>query len=349
MENAKNRYTPRLALDLAMKTSIRRTALTSIAILLLLGGTTAAFADSPQSLNATMTGAVTNLGTQTYSVGGGQVVYAYIGGQPIDPNTGTIQYFLFATQSGVTTEGWASVHFSATVGGTPVSVSGSFQIGGADMGAGLPAGCTTTCQEILPFDFMGSSNVHFTMGPTTQSETLVVESPYWNPYGGPIYLVSPDQQIAIAATYTQGSILWSGAQTGGAITGTFNGYPVSGTFTQTSSEYENLVTGTAADAGTIQFSTNVPALNARGFYTGTDTTPQAGSKDCSQAMLPYTCTETGFQSNGNFRAGGMSGTYSTSWGVPAYLFSSTVLATVSQSGHSGNSLWAFFRNFFGFH
>ena len=170
-----------------MKTSIRRTALTSIAILMLLGGTTAAFADSPQSLNATMTGAVTNLGTQTYSVGGGQVVYAMIDGTPIDANSGTIQYFLFATQSGVTTEGFANVHFTATVGGTHVSVSGSFQINGADMGAGLPANCSTAagnCQEILPFDFIGTSNVQFTIGTQTQSETLIVESPYWNPFGG---------------------------------------------------------------------------------------------------------------------------------------------------------------------
>jgi len=322
---------------------------------MLLGGTTAAFADSPRTLNATMSGMVTNLGTQTYSVGGGQVVYAYIGGQPIDPNSGTIQYFLFAIQSGVTTEGWASLHFSATVGGTPVSVSGSFQIGGADMGAGLPAGCTTTCKEILPFDFIGSSNVQLKMGTQTQSETLVVESAYWSPYSGPIYLVSPDQLIAIVATYTQGSILWNGAQTGGTITGTYNSNPVSGTFTQTSSEYENLVTGNAVDAGTIQFSTNVAALNAKGFYTGTDTIPYpppalnsfGNPTDCSPSTLPFTCTETGFQSNGNFRAGGMSGTYSTSWGIPAYAFSSTVIATVSQSGHSGNSFWAFLMNFFG--
>jgi len=298
-----------------------------------------------------MTGAVTNLGTQTYSVGGGQVVYAMIDGTPIDANSGTIQYFLFATQSGVTTEGFANVHFTATVGGTHVSVSGSFQINGADMGAGLPANCSTAagnCQEILPFDFIGTSNVQFTIGTQTQSETLIVESPYWNPFGGPIYLVSPDQQVVIVATYTIGTILWNGAQTGGYITGTFNGSPVSGTFTQTSSEYENLVAGTAVDAGTIQFNTNVPALNARGFFTGSDTIPTAGSYDCSaDTGLPSTCTMTGFQSNGNFRAGGMTGTYSTTWGVPAYAFSSTVLATIAQSGHSGNSIWAFLQNFFG--
>jgi len=322
-------------------------ALTSIAILLLLGGTTAAFADSPQTLNATMTGAVTNLGNQTYNVSGGEVMYAYIGGNAIDPNSGTIRYYLFASQSGLSTRGFASVQFSATIGGTPVSVKGSFEIGGADMGAGLPAGCTTTCTEILPFDFIGSSNVQLTMGTTTMPETLVIESPYWNPYGGPIYLVSPDNAIAIVATYTQGTILWTGAQTGGAIQGTFNGSPVSGTFTQTSTEYENLVTGTATDVGTIQFNTNVAALNAKGIYTGSDTIPTgptSGSYDCSPAMLPYTCTVTGFSSNGNFRAGGMSGTYTTTWGVPAYAFSSTILATVSQSGHSGSSFWALLQH-----
>ncbi len=346
-----------------MKTFIRRTALTSIAIILLLGGT-AAFADSPQSLNATLTGAVTNLGNQTYSVGGGQVVYAYIGGNPIDTNTGTIQYFLFANQDGLTTRGYANVQFSATVGGAPVSVSGSFQIGGADMGAGLPAGCTMTagnCQEILPFDFIGTSNVHLTVAGQTMPETLVVESPYWNPYGGPIYLVSPDGAIVIVATYSLGTIVWTGAQVGGVMTGTFSGNPVSGTFTQTSAEFENLVTGTATDAGTFQYSTNIPALNSRGFFTGSDTIPTTPSYDCSGPTttggdgIAGTCTLTGFQSNGNFRAGGMSGTYSTSWGVPAYTFTSTVLATVSQSaqtghsGHSGNlgdSMWGLLHNFF---
>ena len=107
-----------------------------------------------------MNSATTTLGTEIYSVGGGQVVYAMIDGTPIDAadRKGTIQYFLFATQSGVTTEGFANVHFTATVGGTHVSVSGSFQINGADMGAGLPANCSTAagnCQEILPFDFIG--------------------------------------------------------------------------------------------------------------------------------------------------------------------------------------------------
>jgi len=306
--------------------------------MMLLGGTSAAFAASPsQTLNATMQGAVTNLGNQTYAYSGGQVLAAYIAGNPIDTNTGSIRFSVFANQNGMNTNGFGNIKFSGSVNGMQVSVTGTFGINGEDMGAGLPAGCTTTCSEVLPFDFIGSSNVRLTMGGQTMPETLVVESPYWNPYGGPIYLVSPDQAIVIVASYTQATILWTGAQTAGYISGTLGSTAVSGTFGQTSVENENLVTGTATDTGTIQFNTNIASLNSRGTYTGTDYIPLAGSSDCSPVGLPYTCTLTGFQSQGNFRAAGMSGTYSTSWGVPAYTFVSTVSATVGQTGNSGNT------------
>ncbi len=330
-----------------MKISVSRTVLTSLAIAMLLGGTTAAFAATPtQTLNASMQGAVTNLGNQTYAYSGGQVVYAYIGGQPLDTNTGSIRFSVFANQNGMNTNGFGNIQFSGTVSGMQVSVTGTFGINGEDMGAGLPANCTTTCTEVLPFDFIGSSNVRMTMGGQSVPETLVVESPYWNPYGGPIYLVSPDSAIVIVATYTQATILWTGAQTGGYISGTLGSNPVSGTFSQTSIENENLVTGTATDTGTIQFNTNIASLNSRGTYSGSDYIPSAGSSDCSPATLPYTCTLTGFQSNGNFRAPGMSGTYSTSWGVPAYGFTSTVSATVGQTGSTGNhGGWGSILNF----
>ena len=333
-----------------MKTLIRRTALTSIAILFLLGGTTAAFANTPsQALNATLSGGVTNLGTQLYSMSGGQVYYGYLGTTPID-NGATIQYNLVAYQSGVSTSGYASIHFSGSVGGTPVTVRGNFQIGGADMGAGLPAGCmtpaepTTPCTQILPFDFIGTSNVQLTVGTTTQSETMVIESPYWNPFGGPIYLASIDGAITIVATYSQGTILWTGAQVGGYISGTLGSSPFSGTFSQTSTEYENLVTGTATDAGTFQYSTNIASLNSPGTWTGSDTIPTTGIDCTSITMLPMTCTETGFISTGHFRAGAMSGTYSTTWGIPAYQFTSTATGAVSQTAYSGSS-GNFFQNF----
>jgi len=336
-----------------MKTLIRRTALTTLAILFLLGGTSAAFAATPQqTLTATSMGGVTNLGTQTVSVSGGQVVYAYIGGYPIDSNTGKISYTLVATQNGLTTTGVGSIHFTAKVDGTAVKVSGKFSVGGEDMGAGLPAGCTTTCTEVLPFDFIGSSTVKVTMGTQTTVETMVVESPYWNPYSGPIYLMSetngaPDGAIVIVATYSSGTIQWTGAQVGGYISGTLGTTPVSGTFTQTSNENENLVSGTATDSGTFQYNTNVASLNSPGTWSGTDYIPSKGSSDCSAATsgLPDTCTLTGFHSSGSFRAGGLSGTFITSWGVPAYQFTSQISATLGQHSGSGNFL-SFWHRFF---
>jgi len=346
-----------------MKTFIRRTALTTLAIALLLGGTTAAFASTPsQTLSATMAGGVTNLGAQTYTISGGQILYGSIAQYTISPSSASLQYNVVATQNGLSTNGVASISFKETVDGTRLRVSGSFPIGGADMGAGLPAGCETPptytpCSEILPFDFIGSSTVQLTIGHQTVPETMVIESPYWNPYGGPIYLISetngvPDGAIAIVAYYNQATIQWTGAQTGGILSGTFAGSPVSGTFTQTSNEFENLVTGTATDSGTIQLSTGVTALDSQGTFTGSDYIPSQGAMDCSGPTssggdgIPYTCYLTGFISQGNFRAGEMSGTYSTTWGVPAYTFTSNISATVTQPGTSDNL--GGFGNYHGF-
>ena len=54
-----------------MKTLMRSTLLTSISVLFLLGGVNAAFASSPQNLQVTVLGGVSNLGTQFYNVSGG--------------------------------------------------------------------------------------------------------------------------------------------------------------------------------------------------------------------------------------------------------------------------------------
>jgi hypothetical protein len=138
-----------------MKTFLRRTALASIAIIFLLGGSTAAFADSgdhsqsSRTLSATMTGQVLSLGTQTYTVGGGQVAYAYVGGQPV--NAATIKYNYYATQDGFTTKGFAHLDFSGTAAdGTSVAVSGDFTISSVVPAMAIPIGCTTTCTSELP-------------------------------------------------------------------------------------------------------------------------------------------------------------------------------------------------------
>ena len=340
-----------------MKTFIRSTILTSIAILFLLGGTTAAFANSnqqqmqtqPLSLNVPI-GGVTNLGTQVYTVSGGQVAYAEVGGNALNPGA-SLQYNFVATQNGMNTKGYASISLSGTtsVGGAnvPISMSSRFTINGAVPGAVIG-------QSELPFVFTTStSNVQVTVAGSTQTipESLNIESPYFNPWGGPIVMGSTDQAIVIVATYTQGTILWAGTQVTGPMTGTLGtSTSVAGTLSLTSGELENLVAGTAFDAGTITFSGMTPAsLNVNGVYTGSDTIPypvgtsgyQIGPQgvptgtpapwDCSPYFgIPGTCTETGFQSMGKFKAQSMSGTYVTSWAVPAVYFTSTITATVLQ-------------------
>jgi hypothetical protein len=175
------------------------------------------------------------------------------------------------------------------------------------------------------------------------AETLQIESPYFNPWGAPIVLASTDNSIVIAATYTKGSILWAGTTLAGTIVGTLGTAAASGTFSMTNTEYENLVAGTASDAGSISYSSMTPSsLNAKGHYTGTSTIPTAGALDCSAATgIPGTCSWTGFQSGGRFTFtsngdAAITGTYSTAWGTPALSFVSTVSATVSQNGGSNN-------------
>jgi len=320
-----------------MKAFVWRTALTSIAILFLLGGTTAAFANStstwttrPLSLSVPV-GGVTNFGNQVYTVNGGQVAYAEIAGQTLNPGA-TIRYNFMATQTGMTTKGFASLRLTGTTvtnaGDVPVSVSGKFHINSNVPGA-------VVGQSEVPFFFLTStSNVQVTVGGSTQTlpETLDIESPYFNPFGAPIVLVSPDGAIVIAATYTQGTILWMGSQVTGALVGSLGNGQASGTLSLTTHEIENLVEGTSADSGTVTFSGMTPSsLDASGSYTGNSIIPTTGGIDCTSiTKIPGTCTETGFQSTGKFRADGISGKYTTTWPAPALEFSSTITATVTQ-------------------
>src|SRR5712692_9290183 len=183
-----------------MQTSIHRTALTTISLLFLLSGATAAVADEgghhvntqTQTLNATMTGGVANFGTQTYKVNGGQVAFAMVGGQVVDPSSATIKYTLQATQDGLTTRGSARVQFTGTtVTGVAVGMSGRFTINTIVPAAELPLGCSTNCQSALPYLFVASApDVQMTIGGITQTipQTLQIESPYFNPWGAPIVL-----------------------------------------------------------------------------------------------------------------------------------------------------------------
>ena len=337
---------------------IRRATFASIALLLLLGGATSAFADQngnhngqnghqdqSQPFSATMMGGVADLGTQYYYVDGGQVAFATLGGQAVDPTSATIRYSFFASQNGLSTTGFAKVQFSGeTVSGAAVSFSGTFTINGIVPAQQFPAGCTNDCQSALPFFFVASSpGVEMAVGDSKQAvaETLQIESPYFNPWGAPIVIASGDGSFVVAATYTKGSILWAGTTLAGTIVGTLGNAAASGMFTMTNTEYENLVAGTASDSGSITYSSMTPSsLNAKGHYSGTSNIPTAGAIDCSAATgIPGTCSYTGFQSAGSFTFNGkdnsgLTGTYSTTWGAPALSFVSTVSGAMPQGDGS---------------
>jgi len=187
----------------------------------------------------------------------------------------------------------------------------------------------------------------YSNGASTSSPSTIVgmvfESPYFDPFGDAITITSADNSIIIVTNYTQATIDWSNVVDAGALLGSLGTTPISGAFQQVAFEHENLVAGTAQDFGTIAFSgvTNMTSgaqidyMNGHGGYMGTSVIPHAGSFSCGPA-----CTETGFQDTGSFLMYGnqgkssalISGSYSTTWSVPAFAFTSTVGGKVVQAG-----------------
>jgi len=326
-----------------MNTSARNTALTAAAILVLLGGSASAFANTPtQQLNLSVPfgyGGVTNLGSQTYTIGGGSVLGATVNGLQV--NNPKLQYFLVATVSGTTTSGYGTIRLTGTTSAGQVSATGTFTINAdspvATIGSDLPSAFISYAPNISITTRTGSESL---------SQPFAIESPYLNPFGNPIILSSLDgYTLSIVATYSIGTIVWQGTQVQGALAGTYGTESVSGIVTDTGSEVEDLVAGTAYDHGTTSFSQMTdPALDVTGTYTGSDTIPTAGATDCSSMTgIPGTCTETGFQSSGTWSAGSLHGTYATTWGVPALYFGSTITSTSSASfGNHGGFVSGFF-------
>lgn len=316
-----------------MKKFIARPALASLAILFLLGGTTAAFANTQRNtISLVGVGGSTVIGNQQYAVAGGQVAYAYIDGQMV--NNARILYGYTASQTGSTTSGSGTILLTGTITGMGrVTVSGTFNID--DNVNAIPPG--EGISGDLPYYFVSDApDIQTTVaGTTTQLETpLMVENPYFNPFGAPILIASLDGTIAIAATYSLGTIYWTDGQVQALMSGTYGTSPASGVLTLTGNEFEDLVAGTAVDQGQTSWSDMSPSqLNANGNYQGSDYIPMAGEIPCSPANAPETCTETGFQSQGTFSAGAIHGSYSTAWTVPALGFTTTITATVSPSGN----------------
>ena len=172
-----------------MKTLIRRTALTSIALLFLLGGASAAFASTPQTLSTTMVGGVSSLGTQIYTVSGGQTAYAVIAGQTINPSTASLKYNFIATQNGLNTKGIASLSFSGTTtGGVNVTVSGTLRRQRHRSGGRAPTGLLHELPErapvLLPGDLLqrpGDGGGHNPDSPRDSANRITILQPVGRP------------------------------------------------------------------------------------------------------------------------------------------------------------------------
>jgi hypothetical protein len=282
----------------------------------------------------------------------------------------TLNFNLQAEANGLGASGGAQFQLSGmAVSGMQVQVQGQVQIVGMQA-VTLPLGCTTSCSSGIPVFFVGVAVSNVTMGSSSQliTSTMLFESPYFNPWGNPIMMVSTDGAIVIATTYDKATLDWKGTSVTGAIQGSLGNNPVQGTMTLSSNEHEDFVSGvTTYDNGTMSLTNMSPrSLNVQGTFHGTSVIPKPGSfacaltqtltstpctLDCSPwfgslglPVIPGTCTQTGFQSTGQFSLVGqrtsdggtrtttVSGSYSTTWSSPALGFVSAAIATVTQTG-----------------
>jgi len=329
-----------------------RGALASLAIIVLLGGD-AVFADyqqtqNPQTLNFVAAGGpsplppvgVANSGNQHYNIKGGSLVSAQIGKLNFGPSA-RFNYTITADVKGQTAQGAGSFQISGrTTNNQWTSMKGSIIIGSM-VPEEIPLGCTTTCTSAIPAFFVGAvtvtpgswwTNDDGSGGYNSQTitSTILIESPYLNPWGNPISMVStetPTPAIVIVTGYSSATIDWKGTTVTGAMTGTLGSSKVSGILTLSSSEHEDLVAGTASDNGTMTFSNMSPAsLNAAGKYVGQSVIPKPGSPACSAETatfsapctfdctstlaalglpaIPGTCTGTSFASGGQLSLNG---------------------------------------------
>jgi hypothetical protein len=324
--------------------SARRGVLGALGIvsLLLVLELNSAYASTPTAFTLNVSsGTVTNIGNQTYNFSGGYVVEAVVGNETLDAGA-TLTFTVSAQVDGLSTSGSATFDLTGMNGSTAVTANGSLSIDYMYAAEDFPSGCTTTCNSALPLFFMSSSSATYSIGGVATNDTsgFDLESPYFNPWGAPIVLVSNDGNILIVATYAVGTIQWSGTQIGGSITGSLGGSSVTGIFNDTSQESEDLVAGTANDSGTTALTGMSPSfLDVSGTYSGTSTIPTPGGSDCStELMIPGitygVCTETGFDSTGSASMQNsqvsVTGSYDTTWAVPAIDFTSVLSLDYEQ-------------------
>lgn len=320
------------------KKSLTITTLSAVAMLAILSPS--AFAASSQSLNLTAAGMIVSAGNQHYAIKGGQLVSGEFGGNPIA--AGRASFSLGADVVGLTTTGSAS--FAVPSGKPQLSVSVAIydEVPGQVFPL-VPVPGVSPSE--VPFFFIGLASVSV-QGGSAMSIPVVIESAYWNPFGGPIIIASADiltnppttpPALLLLVTYNVATIDWTGVQLGGSVSGTFGPESVSGTYGSVTNSHENLFAGVEQDSGQIFFTgMSEPALDAAGPLHGSTSFNLAGAQDCSSITgIPGTCIFTGASSLGSFQMSGATGlkihgTFSTMWSVPSITTTTTVAATVTQ-------------------
>ena len=311
--------------------------LAAVGILLLLAGNSS-LAAKPQSGSLVMIGGVVSPGEQNYSEKGGQLVSAFIFGTPVDPKTSVFHLSLHAKVAGLSGSGSAAFDFKVmSPRGDTVEVNGSMEITGITPAVMFPLGCTpgVDCTGAIPAFFNGTGKITIEQGGVSDSMWvgMAFESPYLNPFGGPLLFMSSGGEIFGEATYTQGTISWIGVHMGGTVMGSIGGTRVSGNFGMAVNSYEDLKSGTETDSGVIGFtSMNVSEFDSVGTFLGTSKIPKQGGTPCV-GFPAGTCFVTGLTSSGMFRqttASGdtLMGSYATTWTSPAVGFSSVVAANL---------------------
>ncbi|MGD0396809.1 MAG: hypothetical protein ABSB26_07900 [Nitrososphaerales archaeon] len=306
----------------------------------------------PNQLDLTITGSVGSSGQQDYTQSGGEVVYASILGQVVNSSTAVFTENLSASVDGLVTSGTAYFSLSGEfLNGTSFAIGGAIGIVDAVPAEAFPLGCwdgitlplPPACTSQVPAFFVGLGALSGTVPPSQPPLWMDLESAYLNPgpLPGPIVWASTDGSVVIVFSYVAATIDWHNIQTNGSLVGTLGATPVSGSFSMTTNAHEDLFAGTEAESGTMTFyGMNPSYLDASGAFTGSSTIPTSNAIDCSSITgIAGTCTETGLASSGSFTLDPgnalIQGSYDIDWTVPAFSFSGTSAALVSQGGVTG--------------
>ena len=323
-----------------------------------------------QPLSLTLQGMIANAGNQHYDFSGGKLVNGLLFGHRL--SSAQVSFSLDATVRGLqTVSGSGSLQVSPPNGhggngghtggqadansgySADASLSVSITITGAIPAAIFPitvtspdsySNCdpqTQKCNSEIPLFFTGFATVSSAAGNGPNRIPIAIESPYWNPLGGPILITSLDgttvPSIFLVVSYSSATIDWVGVQLQGEISGTFGTEAVTGFYGQGVNSHEDLVSAKESDLGSIAFTgMSDQALNAMGAFVGHTTFSLKGSFDCApQFGLPEgTCTATGATSDGTFGMIGKQATivgkYHTDWSVPSLFTMTTVIGTVIQ-------------------